>query len=143
MPPVVRKLSESVSRRMKRDGVYGSTVTVSVKTSDFKRYSRQTKIADSTNDSDIIYDNAMILLGNLLTGESGLFEQDVHIRLVGVGLDHLDDGSYRQGTLFDWVTTGQKELKEEKANEERSKKLGAMEELIKNKYGEDAIKRGV
>lgn len=142
MPPIVRKLSESVSRRMKRDNVYGGTVSICVKTSDFKRYSRQMKIADSTNDADVIYENAMILIGNLLTGENGLFEEGIHIRLVGVGLDHLDDGSYRQGTLFDWVNIYQKDIKKEKAAEEKNKKLDAMEEMIRNRYGDGAIKKG-
>ncbi|MCR5656195.1 MAG: DNA polymerase IV [Butyrivibrio sp.] len=143
MPPVVRKLSESVSRRMKRDGVFGGTINVSVKTSDFKRYSRQMKIADSTNDADAIYENAMLLLGNLLTGEDGLFEEDIHIRLVGVGADHLDNGEYRQGTLFDWVSTGKEQVRIEKENSEKKKKLDDMENYLKEKFGELAIKRGL
>ncbi len=143
MPPIVKRLSESVSRRMKRDNVFGGTVNISVKTSDFKRYSRQMKISDSTNDADIIYENAMYLLSNLLTGENGLFEDGIHVRLVGVGLDHLDDGSYHQETLFDWMTTGQEAIKKEKAKEEKSQKLTAMEKLIKNKYGDNAIQKGI
>ena len=142
MPPVVRRLSEKVSQRMKKDGVYGSTITAQVKTSDFKRFSRQIKISDSTNEADVIYENAMLLFGNLLTGENGLFEDDVRIRLVGVGADHLDHGEYRQGNLFDWMTTGKAELRAEKLKKEKINKLDQMEKIIRNKYGDGAIHKG-
>ena len=143
MPPIVRRLSDKVSGRLKRDGVFGGTVSVQVKTSEFKRFSRQVKLADSTNDADTIYENAMLLLGNLLTGENGLFEEEIHIRLVGVGVDNLDDGSFRQGTLFDWVNTGQKELKEEKKQKEKADKLDKMEKAIKSKFGDGYIRKGM
>ncbi|WP_408071556.1 DNA polymerase thumb domain-containing protein [Butyrivibrio sp. JL13D10] len=143
MPPVVRHLSEKVSGRLKRDGVFGGTVTAQVKTADFKRFSRQMKLTESTNDADVIYENAMLLLGNLLTGENGIFEEGIGVRLVGVGVDNLDNGEYRQGNLFDWVNTGQAEVKEEKLKEEKLEKLGEMEKLIKGKFGDSAIKKGI
>ncbi|WP_049945843.1 DNA polymerase Y family protein [Butyrivibrio sp. LC3010] len=143
MPPVVRYLSEKVSGRLKRDGVYGGTVTAQVKTNDFKRFSRQIKLSESTDNADVIYDNAMFLLGNLLTGENGLFEDDIGIRLVGVGVDNLDNGEYRQVNLFDWATTGQAEIKKEKELNEKQEKLVEMERLIKGKFGDDAISKGL
>lgn len=143
MPPVVKRLADKVSARLKRDNVFGGTVTAQVKTSDFKRFSRQMKLAESTNDPDVIYENAMLLLGNLLTGENGIFEEGLGIRLVGVGVDNLDNGEYRQVNLFDWVTTGQAELIKEKKQEEKQEKLGAMEQMIKNKFGDGAIKKGI
>ena len=143
MPPVVRYLSDKVSGRLKRDGVYGGTITAQVKTADFKRFSRQMKLSESTNDADVIYENAMILLGNLLTGEEGIFQYGIGVRLVGVGVDNLDNGEYRQGNLFDWATTGQAQIKEEKRREEKREKLGEMERLIKGKFGDSAIKKGM
>lgn len=143
MPPVVRYLADKVSGRLKRDGVFGGTITAQVKTSDFKRFSRQLKLSESTDDADVIYENAMLLLGNLLTGENGIFEEGIGVRLVGVGVDNLDSGEYRQGNLFDWMTTGQAEVKEEKLKEEKREKLGEMERLIKWKFGDGAIKKGL
>ncbi|SDB50591.1 DNA polymerase IV [Butyrivibrio sp. INlla16] len=142
MPPVVMRLSEKVSGRLKKDGVFGGTVTAQVKTSDFKRFSRQMKLSESTDNADVIYENAMILLGKLLTGEDGLFNYDIGIRLVGVGVDNLDNGEYRQGNLFDWMTTGKQEIREEKRREEKREKLEEMERLIKGKFGDGAIKKG-
>ncbi len=143
MPQIVKRLADKVSGRMKNDGVFGGTITVQVKTSDFKRYSRQLRLSDSTNDADIIYENAMLLLGNLLTGENGLFEDDVHIRLVGVGADHLDHGEYRQGNLFDWASKGKKEVQIEKENREKADKLDKMEDIIRSRFGDGAIHKGV
>ncbi len=143
MPPIVRHLSDKVSSRLKKDGVFGGTVSVQVKTSEFKRFSRQMKLSDSTNDADIIYENAMILFGNLLTGENGLFEDDTHIRLVGVGVDHLDRGEYRQGNIFDWLNSGQKEIRAEKERKEKEEKLDKMEQALKNRFGDGVIRKGV
>ena len=142
LPPVVRHLSEKVSDRLKRDGVFGGTVTAQVKTSDFKRFSRQIRLSESTDSADTIYENAMYLLGNLLSGENGLFEEGMGIRLVGVGVDNLDNGEYRQVNLFDWMATGKEEVRREKIREEKLKKLNEMERLIKGKFGDDAIKKG-
>ena len=50
MPQTLKWLSESVARRLQRDGVFASTVSVSVKTDTFQRRSKQMGIGDSTND---------------------------------------------------------------------------------------------
>ncbi len=52
--PILRHLSESVSRRLLRDGVYGKTVTVSVKTGNFKRHSAQMQLDNSICDEQSI-----------------------------------------------------------------------------------------
>lgn len=142
MPPIVRHLSDKVSARLKRDNVYGGTISVQVKTSEFKRFSRQLRLAESTNDADTIYENALMLLGELLTGDNGIFEEGVGIRLVGVGVDHLDNGTFRQGNLFDWMTTGQKELRAEKEKKEKDDKLEKMERSIRDKFGDGLIHKG-
>jgi DNA polymerase-4 len=142
MPPIVRHLSDKVSARLKRDNVYGGTISVQVKTSEFKRFSRQLRLTESTNDADTIYENALMLLGELLTGDNGIFEEGVGIRLVGVGVDHLDNGTFRQGNLFDWMTTGQKELQAEKEKKEKDDKLEKMERSIRDKFGDGLIHKG-
>jgi DNA polymerase-4 len=142
MPPVVRRLADKVAGRLQKDGVYGGTITAQVKTGDFRRFSRQMKLSESTNDADVIYENAMLLLGNLLTGEDGIFVGGIGVRLVGVGADNLDNGEYRQGNLFDWAATGKAQIKEEKLREEKRGKLEEMEKLIKGRFGDDAIKKG-
>ncbi len=142
LPPVVKRLSDKVSMRLKKDGVFGQVVSAQIKTSDFKRFSRQMKLDQSTNDGAVIYENAMTLLGNLLTGENGLFDRGIKLRLVGVGVDHLDRGEYRQENLFDWMATGMEEARLEKQSREKREKLDIMEKNLRDKFGDDIIRRG-
>ena len=143
LPPIVKHLSDKVSGRLQIDGVFGTVVNVQVKTSEFKRYSRQIKLDESTDSADVIYRHAMALLLQLLDGESGLFSSGKKIRLVGVGVDHLDKGEYRQENLFDWMTTGKEELKLKKQKREKEDKLDIMEKSLREKYGESIIHKGI
>ena len=143
LPPIVRHLSDKVSGRLKRDGVFGQVVGIQVKTSEFKRFSRQIKLDQSTNDSEVIYKNAMMLLLGLLDGAEGLFQSDTRIRLVGVGGDHLDKGEYRQENLFDWMTTGKEEIRIEKQKKEKEDRLSKMEQNLRSRFGDGIIHKGV
>ena len=101
--PVVRELSQSVARRLRRDGMFAGTIEVSVKSSDFHRYSRQTRLENSTNDPEVIFETAVRLLRKLLYGNGGLFRAGRGVRLIGVGGTNLDDGSCRQMDLFSYI----------------------------------------
>ncbi len=104
MPPLLLKLCEKVSGRMKRDGVYAGTLSVIVKTDDFHRRSMQQKLTDASNDPDIFYAAALALMEKLLRGEDGLFAAGTGgVRLVGIGASDLDKGAYRQLTLTDII----------------------------------------
>ncbi len=98
---IVRRLSDSVSRRLQRDGMYAQTISVMIKTDGFDRYSRQMTLQNSVNDADTIDACAFDLLSRLMNGENGLFSKGMHIRLIGVGGSKLDHGDFRQLSLFD------------------------------------------
>ena len=100
--PLLRHLCGKVADRLQRDGVYGRTVVVTVKTDDFRRRSAQTQLPDATNTAATLYDAAVSLSDKLLLGEHGLFAEGAGIRLVGAGVTNLDNGSYRQMSLLDW-----------------------------------------
>ncbi len=70
-PQIVRELAESVSGRMKRDGIFAQTVGIMVKTSDFKRLSRQVTLDTSTNDAAVIFESSYQLLRRLVFGSIG------------------------------------------------------------------------
>lgn len=110
VPQIVKWLSESVGRRLRRDGVYISTIEVSVKTNEFKRRSRQKKLPDSTNSTKILQQEALSMLRELCMGEGGVFSEGLGIRLIGVGGSGIEDGTYRQMSLFDFV--GESDKKE-------------------------------
>ncbi len=155
--PVLKHLSESVSRRLKRDNVYGRTVTVSVKTGNFKRHSAQMQLESSICDEQRIFKYSKELSDKLLLGESGLFIKGEVIRLVGVGVSKLDDGSYQQISLFDDglisssspSPTGTPPLGAANSaipaagiDRERQKKLDAMTKKLQDEFGKGIIKRG-
>jgi DNA polymerase-4 len=106
MPPVLEWLSASVAGRLRRAGVFASTIGISVKTNQFRRRSRQCSIPDSTNDKDVILATASHLMAELVLGENGLFAEGFGIRLVGVSASDLDKGEFRQMSLFDRVGGG-------------------------------------
>ena len=134
--PVLKHLSNSVSKRLKRDNVYGRTVTVSVKTGSFKRHSAQMQLDNSINDENSIFTFSKMLSDKLLLGNNGLFIQGEVIRLVGVGVTKLDDGSYRQLSLFDNTFNAPSK------DDQKQKKLDEMSKLIDEKYGKNTIFKG-
>ena len=102
MPPLLKRLSEKVSQRMKKDEACGSVVFVSVKTAEFSRRSRQTRISSASNDADLIFRTASELMGQLLFGNEenpGLFDTAAGVRLVGVGMSGLE----MENTMIDAI----------------------------------------
>ena len=137
MLPVLKALSLSVSKRLKKDRVFGRTVTVSVKTGSFKRHSAQMQLDNSTDDEKKICLSAKALADKLLLGDDGLFVKGEVVRLVGVGVSKLDDGSYRQLNLFDDMINPAFSVKSE-----RQKKLDKMTEDLDNRFGKNTIIKG-
>lgn len=138
MPPVLSHLAEKVAGRLARDGVYAKTIGVMVKTDDFRRRSRQRSLAQSTNGREEIKKEAAALMDELLLPPKGLFAEHTGIRLVGVSCTNLDHGEYRQMNLLEW----QAENAERRKESERAKKLEEMMRKIREKHGENAVKRG-
>ena len=143
--PILKKLSEKVAGRLQRDNVWGSTVSVIVKTGAFRRHTRQTTLNAPTNDAEEIYSQTQTLLYDLLYGKKGgtdrspgLFSQGDVLRLIGVGVSNLDNGENRQMDLFEWARMNEGNFKQK----ERIDKLNAMMDKIKGKYGDNAIRRG-
>ncbi len=140
--PLIRHLSEKVSLRLQRDKVYGSTVTVNVKTGDFRRHSRQKRLSSSTNDASVIRRSAEELLKGLLYEKNGIFDRGAGVRLIGVGVSTLDHGEYRQMD-FDGFLQQQKKEKEQAVLREKKSRLNDMMKAVQTKYGADMIHRGI
>ena len=99
--PYPAALSESVSRRLIRDGFYASTIGIMVKTDDFRRLSRQMTLPRSVQDVSSIFECSSSLMQQLVFGSKGLFTQGAHLRLIGVSATNLDRGEFRQLSLSD------------------------------------------
>lgn len=115
-------LSEKVGRRIRLNNRYASVVAVILKNKYFKRFSKQRKLDNSTNNSDEIFKVAKEILN-----EMGDIEP---VRLVGIRLDKLGDQKNYQVSLFDSV--------EKKENNET---LDKIIDVINNKYGKSIVKK--
>jgi DNA polymerase-4 len=116
-------LSEKVSRRAKADGLAGQTVTVKLKTADFKTRTRAASLDEPTLLARRIFDAGVPLLRREATGTA--------FRLLGIGISHLSETEVgaEAGTLDAKVAAGAKaEL--------------AMDRL-RDKFGREAIARGI
>jgi DNA polymerase-4 len=142
MPGILKWLSESVSRRLQRDGVFASTVSVSIKTDSFQRRSKQVGLGDSTNDQEVLLKTSLRLMDELVLGENGIFAQGFSIRLVGVGASDLDKGEYRQMSLFDLAGQGSTNNTTDADRAEKQRKLRQMTKDIEKRFGEGVIHKG-
>ena len=70
MPRYVKELSDKVAERLKKDGLCGGAVSVSVKTNGFERHSRQIRLAAPTDSAKVIKKNAEKLLLELSFGQT-------------------------------------------------------------------------
>lgn len=144
--PVLRGLSEHVSARMERGQARGLTVSVSAKTDDFRRRSRQTTLEKPTRDADVIYATAQVLLRELCFGETALLADGRGIRLIGVGVSKLDEGGYEQTDLFDWMKTQEEEKEKKQQAAERQQKTEQLDRMMENiqaRFGKQSLQKGI
>lgn len=120
---ILWRMSDRVSRRAKEDRLAGHTVTLKLKTADFKIRTRNASFQDPTVLADRIFAAAQPLLKREATGTS--------YRLLGVGISHLVeiDPARTEATLDERAAT-------------RAKAERAIDRL-REKFGKDAIDRGL
>lgn len=115
-------LSEKVGRRLRREELSGGTVTLKLKTPDFKQITRSRQLGAPTQIGKRIYEVGRELL---------LAEPDRRrYRLIGIGVSHLHDASAAdQGDLMD-------------INAPREAKLEHMVDKLRDKFGSSVVTRG-
>lgn len=146
MLPLLKQLSKKLSSRLQKDQIYAYTIGIQVKTSSFRRKSRQMRLSASTNDSKQIYSAAKALSDQLLCSPGGLFEEGCGIRLVGIFVSHLDDRRVHQMDLNELLQRREADLAKEKKRkeaEEKKEKLRLMTQQIRSRFGDDAILQGI
>lgn len=115
-------LSREVAQRTRKKNLKGKTVTLTYRTPDFKRYSRQAGLTESTDLAKVIYEKAITLLEKEIRHLSGL-------RLIGVGISGFNEEI--QQTLF----PENEDIKQWEASEK------AMDDISK-RFGNNTIFRG-
>jgi DNA polymerase-4 len=120
---VLRGLAEKVSRRLKRADMAGVTVTLKLKTADFKIRTRSRQLADPTQLADRIFAVAADLLQPETDG--------TRYRLIGVGISEFADPKLADpGDLID----------------PSARKRAAAEaavDRIRDRFGNDAVELGL
>ena len=92
---VLWPLCEKVAARLKQSGLAAGTVTLKLKTADFRLRTRSRRLADPTQLADTLYRTAR----HLLAGEA---DGTTRFRLIGIGADGLVEGAAADlPTLFD------------------------------------------
>ncbi len=110
--------TEKVTKILRSQQCYTSTVAVTIKTYDFKTFSKQIKLENPTDITSEIYENIITLFENFWDGTK--------IRNLGVRLSNFTDHCDRQLSLFD-------------SYDELDHKLGRTLDSIKDKYGNNIV----
>ena len=114
-------LCETVSRRMKAAGLVGRTLTLKLKTREFRTRTRSRQMGDPTNLAEDMYQAARPLLAGECDGTA--------FRLIGVGLSDLSSSGTTTADLLD----------------PEARKRAAVEhtlDAVRDKLGRDAIAKG-
>lgn len=118
---ILLSLTETVAYRIRADKSFVSVVSVSIVDNEFRQTSRQVTLNSSTNVTNEIYHHVCQLFDQLWNGNP--------IRLLGVHTSKATNESLRQYSLF------------ENQNVEKLSKLDSAIDAIRQKYGEDSVKR--
>lgn len=117
----LRDLAAQVGRRLRKKGLAGVTVKLKIRWPDFRTLTRQVTLPNPTNQDNEITSIALELLHKNR-------RPNQPVRLIGVGVSGLGV-PIRQLELWD-------------ADADKERKLQKVVDELKQKYGEEAIKRG-
>jgi len=122
---VIMELAEDVAMSARRHGKKGRTVQITIKYSDFKTITRQTRVFPTNLARDIMQAGFRLLENN--------WNRFKPVRLLGISISGFDEDISDQISLFDQADTGRDRVKEEK--------LEIALDRIRQKYGPDKISR--
>lgn len=120
---VLLALADSVTARMRADGVKACCVAVSIRSNDFKNRSHQRRLMVPTDISKEVYQISRQLFGELWDGRTPL-------RLLGIALTELSHGEEVQLSLF------------QDERREKARRLDQTYDAIHSRFGSAAIMRG-
>lgn len=118
------ELTEQVSRRLRQNSIRGRTVHLKVRYGNFDTITRSKSLTEATNITDQLWSVASELL------MAGLPNRPLIVRLLGMGVSQLQTQPPVQRSLF-----------EADEQEERSTKLDAVADQIRNRFGNTSLRR--
>ncbi len=117
------KLVEQVSWRLRQGDLFGRVVRLKIRLSDFKTVTRSVTLPNPTQTTQSIWKTSAALLDEFLSGCNR------PIRLIGVGMSGFDDLANQQDLFADRF--------------EPQKKIDLVTDQINERYGSDALRRGL
>lgn len=121
-------LGESVGRRLRREGLTGSTVTLKIKYSYGSGRTAQRRLAHPTDDENIFVAAALELLDDF-------WREGMQARLIGIGMSGFDHEGGVQTDLFC-------EMDETGAQASDKRSLSVALDAVRDKFGADAVSFG-
>ena len=121
-------LGESVGRRLRRAGLTGSTVTLKLKFTWGSGRTAQRRLPHPTDDENLFVSAARELL-------DGIWTEDMHIRLLGLGMSDFEHESGIQTDLFC-------DIDERGAQSSERRGLSVAMDAVREKFGDDAVAFG-
>ena len=122
---VLLSLCETVAARMRKDGKCGGCISVHLRTDEFQQFSHQAVLHGATNVTGQIFQAACRVFDEAWDGMTPL-------RQLGVQMTRLSDEPYQQFDFFSNLSPAQYE---------RKLRLDETVDALRDKYGEDAIRR--
>lgn len=120
-------LAESVGKRLRKAGQKAQMISVEIKYYNFQTVSHQKQMGKAVYEDKILHEKASELFEELWNGEP--------IRLLGIRTSKLvEETTPEQLSIFD--------IQMEKPKDEKHRKLDKVLDEIRERFGEDAIKRG-
>jgi len=116
--------TDQVARRLRRYNLFTRTVTLKIRSGDFKTITRNRTLDSATDETDVLWQAVMDLFN------AWARQHPPAVRLIGVGVSQLSTGEGQQLSLF-----GQQEST-------RRQQLDQAMDAIRDRFGEGAIGRG-
>ncbi len=120
---VLLALADSVSSRLRADGVKARCVAVTIRSNDFKNHSHQKKLKEATDVTKEVFEVSKALFDEL-------WDHHTPLRLLGVALTDIDRFGMSQMTFFP------------DAEKEKQRKIDRAADDIRSRFGTGAILRG-
>ena len=121
-------LGESVGRRLRRTGLTGTTVTLKLKFTWGTGRTAQRRLTHPTDDENIFVAAARELL-------DGIWTDDTHVRLLGLGMSDFDHEGGVQTDLFC-------DVDERGAQASEKRDLSVAMDAVREKFGDEAVSFG-
>ena len=122
---VLLSLMETAAMRMRREGKYGSCVSVHLRTNEFRHFSHQRKLGCATSITRELYRECARVFDEM-------WDKKTPLRQLGVQITELSDRPYQQYDFFSGMTPAQYE---------RKMRLDETVDALRDRFGEDVLRR--